>query len=353
MFGTGTIRKIEVKDFVTYSHVEMYPGPHLNMILGPNGTGKSTIVAAIILGLGGTPKIVGRGTKISEYVKHNCNFAVINIHLQDRSENQYIKVTREFDTSDRNTWKLNNRKVRFEDVLDCIKQFNIQVNNLCQFLPQDRVQDFAKLNKYDLLKETQLALCRFDLIEKQDNLIKTKESHKELSGSLDKVVKNLEQARDLNSRLEGRVTSFNKKKEYQEKIDHIERKINWMIYEDLRVQLTDVKKDRGKAQEVYDRYKNIIKPMEKKLDNVKLGINQKQQVSKTVTQVTRNVETTINTNMEKFEKIKDSIKQLEDNVHIKLAEIEQWDKEIENASVKLEEMKTQYKEIKTKCTASK
>lgn len=53
----------------------MYPGPHLNMIVGPNGTGKSTMVAAIILGLGGNPKTVGRGTKVNEfsfwYVKIN------------------------------------------------------------------------------------------------------------------------------------------------------------------------------------------------------------------------------------------------------------------------------------------
>lgn len=42
----------------------MHPGPHLNMIIGPNGTGKSTMVAAIILGLGGNPKTVGRGSKV-------------------------------------------------------------------------------------------------------------------------------------------------------------------------------------------------------------------------------------------------------------------------------------------------
>lgn len=353
MFNAGSIRKVEVKNFVTYTHVEMYPGPHLNMIIGPNGTGKSTMVAAIILGLGGTPKIVGRGTKISEYVKHNCSAAVISIYLQDQNEKQFINVTREFDTSDRNVWKLNNRIVKLDNVLNCIKQFNIQVNNLCQFLPQDRVQDFAKLNKYDLLKETQIALCRFDLIEKQETLIKNRDSHKELLESLTKLDKNLEQARDLNSRLEGKVTSFNKKKEYLEKIENIERKTSWMVYEDYRIQLTDVKKDRGKAQEVYDKYRNIVKPMEQKLNEVKTGITQKQQVSKTSEKVITNIKTSINTNIEKSEKLVESIKRLEDDVQTKLAEIEQWDKEIENVSVKLEDMKKLQRDIKTKCAASK
>lgn len=353
MFHPGSIRKIEVKNFVTYSHVELYPGPHLNMIIGPNGTGKSTMVAAIILGLGGTPKVVGRGTKISEFVKHNCQTAVITISLQDNNENQYIKVTREFDTHDRSTWKINHRKVKFDEVLACIEQFNIQVNNLCQFLPQDRVQDFAKLNKQDLLKETQSALCRFDLIEKQKTLIDNRNSHKELVEAVGTLDKNLEQARDLNSRLEGRVTSFNKKKEYQEKIDNIERKTSWMVYEDFRIQLTDVKKDRSKAQEVYDRYKNFLKPMDQKLSLIKKYISQKQQISSTVSQTIRSINKSMETNTDKWNKCKDTITKLEDEVQTKLAEIEQWDEEIQNASGKLEDMRKRQKEVKAKCAASK
>ena len=42
---------------MTYDFVEFYPGPHLNIILGPNGTGKSSIAAAIAIGLGFAPKV--------------------------------------------------------------------------------------------------------------------------------------------------------------------------------------------------------------------------------------------------------------------------------------------------------
>lgn len=353
MFSPGTIRKIEVKNFVTYSYVEMFPSPHLNMIIGPNGTGKSTVVAAIILGLGGNPKTVGRGTKISEYVKHSCSTAVINIYLQNELGKQHIKVSREFDTNDKSLWKLNDQKVRFEEVSACIKQFNIQVNNLCQFLPQDRVQDFAKLNKQELLKETQTALCRFDLIEKQEGLINDREHHKTLLQSVSKLDKNLEQAKDLNARLEGRVISFNKKKEYQEKVDNIDRKISWMMYEDFRIQLSDVKKDRGKAQEVYDKYKNFLKPIEQKINKIKKDITKMQHISTTTSQVIRNIKTSVNTNMEKWYEQKESIINFENDVQTKLAEIEQWDKEIESATVKLEDMKKMQKEIKIKCLASK
>ena len=48
----GSIVRVKLTNFVTYTAVEFCPGPSLNMIIGPNGTGKSTLVCAICLGLG-------------------------------------------------------------------------------------------------------------------------------------------------------------------------------------------------------------------------------------------------------------------------------------------------------------
>lgn len=49
--------RIQLKNFVTYDFVEFRPGPYLNMIVGPNGTGKSSIACAIALGLNFPPKV--------------------------------------------------------------------------------------------------------------------------------------------------------------------------------------------------------------------------------------------------------------------------------------------------------
>ena len=55
----GAIVRVEMFQFLVYQHVNVKAGPRLNMIVGPNGTGKSTIVCAIALGLGGSPKLLG------------------------------------------------------------------------------------------------------------------------------------------------------------------------------------------------------------------------------------------------------------------------------------------------------
>lgn len=53
----GSIVRVKLENFVTYSAVEFFPGPSLNMVIGPNGTGKSTLVCAICIGLGWPPNV--------------------------------------------------------------------------------------------------------------------------------------------------------------------------------------------------------------------------------------------------------------------------------------------------------
>ena len=56
-YQKGSIIRIKLKNFLTYSLTEFYPGPNMNMVIGPNGTGKSTVVCAIALGLGAKPDV--------------------------------------------------------------------------------------------------------------------------------------------------------------------------------------------------------------------------------------------------------------------------------------------------------
>ncbi|KAJ8610648.1 hypothetical protein MRB53_038427 [Persea americana] len=78
----GAIVRIAVIYFVTYTAASFFPGPALNMVIGPNGTGKSTLVCAICLGLGWDPKHLGRAKDVSEFIKHGADEATIEIELK-------------------------------------------------------------------------------------------------------------------------------------------------------------------------------------------------------------------------------------------------------------------------------
>ena len=46
-----------------------------------SGTGKSSIVCAICLGMAGKPTVLGRAAAISDYIKYGHNKALIEIEL--------------------------------------------------------------------------------------------------------------------------------------------------------------------------------------------------------------------------------------------------------------------------------
>lgn len=216
--------------------------------------------------------------QISEYVKLNYTEATIEITLQGINVNDFIQITREFNVNNQSTWKLNNQKVSFKDVESVIKQFNIQVDNLCQFLPQDRLQDFAKMNKQQLLQHTQSALCREDLIEKQTQLINFRDKHKTLEDNIKKYEMEQKELQDANLRMESKVQNLRKKKKYLKAINDIKRKIAWINYEELRLKLDEIKQDKAKALEVLNKHKDIAKSIEKSISNAEKLMKDHQQL---------------------------------------------------------------------------
>lgn len=93
--------------FRTYDSIDIKPGYHLNFIVGPNGTGKSAIVCAVILGLGGKPKTCGRADQISSFVKSGCDQSLIEIELYNRKD-KTIVIKRQISANNHSQFFVNN-----------------------------------------------------------------------------------------------------------------------------------------------------------------------------------------------------------------------------------------------------
>ncbi len=91
----GSIVRITLKNFVTYDDVSFRPGPHLNMIIGPNGTGKSTIACAIALGLGYKATLLGRAEGVASYVKQGKEHGYIEIELKGHPGENNVTIKRQ------------------------------------------------------------------------------------------------------------------------------------------------------------------------------------------------------------------------------------------------------------------
>ncbi|XP_020612101.1 structural maintenance of chromosomes protein 5-like [Orbicella faveolata] len=135
-FVDGAIVRVKMRNFVTYGDCEFRPGPHLNVVLGPNGTGKSSIVCAMCLGLAGPAKLLGRATEVRDFIKHGAFQCMIEIELHN-SDGRNHTITRDiFREDNRSTWKINGKTTTMKEVQELTKKLNVQIANLCQFLPQ-------------------------------------------------------------------------------------------------------------------------------------------------------------------------------------------------------------------------
>lgn len=168
----GSIVRVLLKNFVTYDSVEFTPGPYLNMIIGPNGTGKSSIACALCIGLGWPPSLLGRASELKAFVKNGCEEGFIEIELKGPLGKPNLVIRRHLNAADnKSIWKLNGAETTQKEVQMRVQALNVQVDNLCTFLPQDKVSSFAQMTPQQLLRETQKAAGNPNLTKWHEILI--------------------------------------------------------------------------------------------------------------------------------------------------------------------------------------
>ncbi|KAG8472244.1 hypothetical protein CXB51_034487 [Gossypium anomalum] len=233
---------------MTFNQLVCKPGPRLNLVIGPNGSGKSSLVCAIALCLGGEPQLLGRATSIGAYVKRGEDAGYIKISLRGYTKEEQITIVRKIDTRNKSEWCYNGKSVAKKEILEVIKKFNIQVNNLTQFLPQDRVCEFAKLTPIQLLEETekavgdpQLPVQHFALVEKSLEL-------KKYQKAVDKMGDSLKQLIALNAEQEKDVERVRQRDELLEKVDYMKKKLPWLKYDMKKIEYLEAQKREKEAK---------------------------------------------------------------------------------------------------------
>ncbi|XP_021236261.1 structural maintenance of chromosomes protein 5 [Numida meleagris] len=266
-FVEGSIVRIYMENFLTYDICEVRPGPNLNMIIGANGTGKSSIVCAICLGLAGKPSFLGRAEKVALFVKQGCMKGLVEIELFKVPEN--IIITREIQVvTNTSTWHINRKLATLKTVEEQVAALNIQVDNLCQFLPQDKVGEFARMSKIELLEATEKSIGPPEMYQFHCKLKKLKEKERELENVCKDKVNSLEKMKQRAERYKQDVDRYHECKRHLDLIDMLQRKRPWVEYETVRQQHEDVKQKRDQAKEELKNLKEMQSPLTKKMQEM-------------------------------------------------------------------------------------
>jgi chromosome segregation ATPase len=155
-FQVGSIVRVAMRNFLTYDDAIAFPGPQLNVVLGPNGSGKSALTHAICLACGGAPKSIGRSDDITQFVKRGKEKEGISFCEVDILGPENIRTVRRIINSETRSskWTMNGRSTTQADVKAFMKSLHIDVDNLCSFMPQDKVGTFTHLSPQGILEKT-------------------------------------------------------------------------------------------------------------------------------------------------------------------------------------------------------
>ncbi|XP_053281365.1 structural maintenance of chromosomes protein 5 [Pleuronectes platessa] len=343
-FVEGSILRITMKNFLTYDLSVVHPGPNLNMIVGANGTGKSSIVCAICLGLAGKTAILGRGDKVGLYVKRGCNKGFIEIELYKVGGN--LEIHREIHVeNNQSQWMLNGRPSNQKTVEEEVKALHIQVSNLCQFLPQEKVGEFAKMSKIELLEATEKSVGPPEMYEYHCKLKNFRNKERELENAVKDKVSFMEKAKQRHERNKLDVNRYYEKKRHLDVILLLQKKKPWVEYETTRKELEDAKKERDEAKKQLSALKQAQTPMLRKIQQID---DKMKPTDAQIKSMTAAIKDASNRCKQKQDQLDGKEKEIDDTkqiLNLKQKEAEDQQKRLSNTRRTIDDLKTELAKV--------
>ncbi|XP_068136370.1 structural maintenance of chromosomes protein 6 [Hyperolius riggenbachi] len=177
----GIIESISLKNFMCHGMLGPFRfGSNVNFVVGNNGSGKSAVLTALIVGLGGKAATTNRGSSIKGFVKDGQSSADISITLRNRGSDAFkpdvygesIVVHQHLTTDGGRSYKMKSStgtlvSTKKEELNFILDHFNIQVDNPVSVLTQEMSKHFLQskneADKYKFfMKATQLEQMKED-----------------------------------------------------------------------------------------------------------------------------------------------------------------------------------------------
>ncbi|KAJ4291528.1 Structural maintenance of chromosomes protein 6 [Collariella sp. IMI 366227] len=166
----GIIESVTCVNFMCHIRLHCELGPLLNFIVGENGSGKSAILTAITLCLGGKASSTNRGGSLKSFVKEGSERAVLTVKIKNRGQDAYkpdiygesIIVERHFAKAGASGFKIKTvmgqtHSTKKQEVDEIVEYYALQVDNPLNILSQDNARQFlnasTKAQKYKFFIE--------------------------------------------------------------------------------------------------------------------------------------------------------------------------------------------------------
>lgn len=235
---SGIIQSITCYNFMCHERLHVELGPLINFIVGENGSGKSAVLTALTLCLGGKASDTNRGGSLKSFVKEGREQGSLVVRIKNGGPGAYqphlygnlITVERHFSKSGASGFKVKNEQDKIvstkkHEIDEISEWFALQMGNPLTVLSQDNARQFlnsaspAQKYKY-FVSGVQLEQLDNDYKMSQDTLERTLILHSELDGKVAHVKKQMEDAQRL-------AETAQKNTNLREKLRHLRNQLAW------------------------------------------------------------------------------------------------------------------------------
>ena len=337
-FQPGSIIRCKLSNFMSYNLTEFHFGPKMNLIIGPNGSGKSTVVCAICIGLGGKLANLGKESMSTDnFIKDNQNLSSISIELKafDDYPTESITITTQLIRNGKTQWMINENSVNEGEIKKVLKSYNIQLDNLCQFLPQDRVSKFADLKPDELLKEIERSYGDGELLNNHMSIIELQKLINSEKKKFDEFSNNLIELENKSNELKENVEKHKQFLKLQKELEKTEMIRPYVVYQEKKRQKDECKEEYETKKQEYKLFYENIKPLEVAM---KIGDESLNEI-KNLIRDCENKKLDFNS---KFSKIDSKIEKIDKDIEKCFSEIKDYDNKLLTA-------RADYKKFKEQC----
>ncbi|XP_058974562.1 structural maintenance of chromosomes protein 6-like isoform X3 [Musca domestica] len=255
----GKILLMHLTNFMCHSNLTVEFHSRVNFLVGSNGSGKSAILAALVLGLGGSARTTNRSRSAKAFIKNGETSAKIEIVLANDGAQPYepdvygdkIIIVRTISLSSGSyvikseSGQVVSKKV--DDLHRILMYHNVQVDNPVFLLNQDSAREFLKelepSKNYQLfLKATQI-----DVV------------HKKLTDSLHLHKDHMEELKNYEIRLKKEKEDIAEhENKLKDVLKRLEIELAWRKVQQFENQLQEISDKLAKYDEKERELKNLI-----------------------------------------------------------------------------------------------
>ncbi|NXK04234.1 SMC6 protein, partial [Herpetotheres cachinnans] len=249
----GIIESIQLKNFMCHSMLGPFQfGSNLNFVVGNNGSGKSSILTALIVGLGGKATATNRGSSLKMFVRDGETSADISITLRNQGRDAFkpevyggsIIVNQHINLDGSRSYRLKSKSgtlisSKKEELIGILDHFNIQVDNPVSVLTQEMSKHFLQSknegDKYKFfMKATQLEQMKEDY----SSIMKTKEN---ACIQIEQGVERLQELKRLYCEKKERYKNIGFVNDMRNHLEDLKHKMAWAVVSEMEKEIQPIK----------------------------------------------------------------------------------------------------------------